>query len=528
MYIRTSPFANQFSAVDEPAGEARVCKFNTPRLLQLWSQAVASGNVEIAKQFIEMRAKVHGCPGKSVPNLGEKWFIPTSGSIPNFLACEACYHDIILATNFSSNFQACPSQQSRDAERVCSLSLPFMPRAIQAYSQTNAWDEFVRVAVQRLNMQLCPEQQAVQSSSRKWLRPKALIPGMSICETCYFDWAACSGMGMEFEYVQGNHRENWSCDMAILPIKAAMIEATLSNNYQMWWDVAKPALSSPNCSRGDIKDGVWYTLLQDPQGFDICPACYAGLIYITGMGIHFKSRSYPRGTTKACSFSTSSKRFRNYMLKLVEATETYRFNIFTDYVHKVAHLPVCPGRDSIDHARWYGNTEYLFCPECYETEAKGTPFASSFPHVNSLLEPAYICSLASPRMRKLWSEAIAKTDDRDFARFAVHRAQTWIQTIGECNNILLMMRMRVQQKQTLQMASLMVGGASNIEAAASGGSHGRGYYEYGNSTVGYGYSNSAGVDGAMYAHQASGVSVLGGGGDLVRVGQLEALWNEVE
>lgn len=86
-----------------------------------------------------------------------------------------------------------------------------------------------------------------------------------------------------------------------------------------------------------------------------------------------------------------------------------------------------------------------------------------------------------------------------------------------------MMRMRMEQKNTLAMASIMVGGAGNIEAAASGGSR----HDYGNSAVGYGFQNYAGVEGAMYGRQANSVAVVDEG-EFARVGQLEALWKEVE
>jgi hypothetical protein len=522
--IRPSQFANMFKAIDESAGLARACRFNVPQLLQLWSQAVATNNFEVAKRFMEIRAKVPACPGTSGVGTGvRKWYTPVSADIPNFRACEACYYDIIQATQFSDNFRPSPEQQPIGSTFICSMSLPFIPRAIQAYSKNRAWHEFAKAAIKRLNMPPCPEKQMVVSTSRKWLRPKTQIPGFVLCETCYFDNAACSSMSLQFEYVRGNFLNNWSCGMAILPVKAAWAEAFEANNYQMWWDAARAALTAPNCSQGEIKDGTWYTLIHDPEGFDICHACYTGFIHIIGMGTYFKPRRYASGTVKACSFNTSTKRFRNYMLKLNEAIETYRFKIFTDYVHKFSHLPVCPGIDSVDHARWYGTFDYLFCPECYESLAKGTAVASRFTEVNSLLQPAYICSGYSPRMQKLWAEAVAKNDDREFGKIATHRVHIWMKTIAECRNIMAMMRMRMEQKNTLAMASIMVGGAGNIEAAASGGSR----HDYGNSAVGYGFQNFAGVEGAMYGRQANSVAVVDGG-EFARVGQLEALWKEVE
>jgi hypothetical protein len=64
-------------------------------------------------------------------------------------------------------------------------------------------------------------------------------------------------MSLQFEYVRGNFLNNWSCGMAILPVKAAWAEAFEANNYQMWWDAARAALTAPNCSQGEIKDGTW-------------------------------------------------------------------------------------------------------------------------------------------------------------------------------------------------------------------------------------------------------------------------------
>jgi hypothetical protein len=161
--IRTSPFANQFKAIDESAGLARACRFNLPRLLQLWSQAVATNNFEVAKRFMETRAKVPACNGVSGVGTGavQKWYTPVSADIPNFRACEACYYDIILATQFSDNFRPSSEHQPLGSTLICSMSLPFIPRAIQAYSQNRDWHEFAKAAIQRLNMPPCPE-------NRRW------------------------------------------------------------------------------------------------------------------------------------------------------------------------------------------------------------------------------------------------------------------------------------------------------------------------------------------------------------------------
>lgn len=519
-YILPSPFASHFHAIDEPAGEARMCRFNTPRLLQIWRQAVASNTFSTVQSYMEARANIPSCPKSS--GTSTKWFVSRSSDIPNLKACEACLLDVIHSTNFADNFCVI-EQQSTGRPWICSLSLPFISRAIQAYSPTRAWTDFAAAATQRLSMPACPEKQSVVSATRKWLRPKVQIPGLVICETCYFDSAACSSMALEFEYTRGDYISQWTCDMALLPLKAVWSDAFLADNFGMWWDAARAAFASPNCASGKIVDGMWYTLLHEPEGFDLCPACYAAFINIYSIKSCFKTRRYAPGTAKMCSFNTQTKRFRGYMLKLNEAVETYRNDIFTDYVHRFSCLEPCPGNDALQNARWYGTTEYLFCPECYETYAKNTNIASRFTEVNALLQPGYICSLASPRMRRLWAEACAKNDDLQFGEIAKQRVQVWIQTLGEAKNIVALTRMRLQQKGTLALAGVMITGGGNIAAAASGHHH----HNYGNSSIGWGFDNSAQAQGAILNQQSNSISVVGAG-DYVRVAQLEALWKEVE
>lgn len=520
-HISPSVYASHFNAVEEPAGQARLCRFNTPRLLQLWAQAVSSNNFSIIRNFMNSRALVPECPKSS--GRSTKWLAPSAGDIQNFEVCEACFIDVIQSTNFSNNFRFLTEHEARERSRICSFSLRFIPRAIQAYSHTATWNEFAAAATQRLSMQACPDKQSILSGKRKWLRPKLHISGLVICETCYFDSAACSNMGLEFEYAQGDYLTWWTCDMALLPLKAAWADAFLAQEFRIWWDAARVAMSSPNCTNGEIRDGLWYTLLQEREGFDICPTCYAGLIYNNITSASFKTRSYAPGTSKMCSFNTGTKRFQEYMLCLNEAVETNQVNVFTDFVNKFSVFDPCPKSDSLYNARWYGTEEYLFCPECYEGYAKGTNIASRFSERNSLLQPGYICSLASPRMRRYWAEACTKNDDREFGRIAKERVQVWIQTIGEAKNIVALTRMRLEQKGTLALAGIGMTGAGNIAAAASGGSH----YNYGNSSIGWGYDNSAQAQGATLGQQANSISVVDGG-DILLVARLEAAWKDVE
>lgn len=527
-HIRPTQFANKFNFIDEPEGTPRTCRFNTTRMLQIWSQGVSENSFFGIQDFMTRRAQIPQCVGKRGSNgsAGIKWFAPRTGDIPGFVACEACYEDIILATNFANNFQ--PSHyQGADQVWFCDLSIPFLARALKDYAKTNAWQEFATAAAYRMALPDCTGSTKVMAFSRKWVRPRSRIDGLVICETCYYDCAACSPLGMEFEYSSLGREERynmWNCDMSLVQMKAAWADAFEKNNFQIWWNAARSIMSHPQCANGEIKDGLWYVLAQDSPGFQICVPCYAGLIYPFGLGHMFKQIKYPPGAVVNCSFSAKDPRAETYLRKYVETFNKSRPEILTSYIIKYAFFAPCPRTTLVTNGRWFGTRDFVACQGCYEEVIKETRLEPQLQFRGSQIQGDLICCVYSPRMRALWSRACAEDNLELFSAASRHRTQVYLQTMPEINNIMAVMRMRMQQKGTMLLASTGLMGAGAIASAARAPGY---HHHYGNSSIGYGYDNMASAEGAMMAQKANGIHPVGAG-EYMRVAQLEAIWKEVE
>ncbi|RFU28949.1 hypothetical protein B7463_g7400, partial [Scytalidium lignicola] len=372
----------------------------------------------------------------------------------------------------------------------------------------------------------CAGTESVQAQSRIWYQPRSPIPGLVICGACYYDRAAVTPMAEEFIPIpvpQASYLNSWSCDMALLPMKVAWTQATLTKDFNIWWEAARTIMNSSVCSNKGIVDGIWYTLAQGYKNFNIYARYYAGFIHALGYGSAFARKFRPPGQTLLCDLNPTAPRFQSYVSRLEEAERKRSLSIFTDYVVKFAALPLCPRSTMVKDRRWYGSPDFLICENCFEEVVKDTYLSSQLPYQNVEISGQRMCDLYSPRMRKLWSEACCKQDLTSFTEFARHRTQIYAMTMPRIQMILGLMRSRIKQQAALFTSSIMLQGANNIVTASQSSSQ----YSYGNSTVGYGFSTPAGVQGAMQFKQALNMNP-GPGNEFVEVAQLEAMWKEVE
>jgi hypothetical protein len=107
--------------------------------------------------------------------------------IPVFIACEACYKDIVLATSFPSKFGPCKIPHNDGDTWACDLALKSVTQTIQGYSKANYWEGFVTSASHRMELPRCLSYLMVPAGPRIWYQPKFPLPNFVICETCYLD-----------------------------------------------------------------------------------------------------------------------------------------------------------------------------------------------------------------------------------------------------------------------------------------------------------------------------------------------------
>ncbi|KAL3441408.1 hypothetical protein BJX65DRAFT_288601, partial [Aspergillus insuetus] len=272
--------------------------------------------------------------------------------------------------------------------------------------------------------------------------------------------------------------------------------------------------------------GILYSLRGTSGKVCVCAQCYAGIIHPYGFGGSFDPIQPSRvgagaGASQLCIFNEKSPRRAQYMNKIDEAITLRTFTPFQAFATRLGVLPTCATTTAVSNRKWYGNDDCLICESCWEEFAKDTPLAPQLPYQGKVLPSGY-CDLYSARMRGLWGEACAKGNMDEFMAFARHRAVVYQQTVPRMQEILAVMRMRMQQRETALLAGLRLTGSDLLVGASQSGT----YTTYGNASVGYGWATRAGAHGAQMFNQGMSMNVVDGG-EMMQVAQLEKMWKAV-
>lgn len=455
---------------------------------------------------------------------GMKWYSLVHDIIPNFGICAACYEDVALATPFGRNFHLNIRGQPAGEMWICDMTA-YARRALEKFGKTNNWRDVIATITRAMQIPPCKGAVGVDAVDRGWYRPRAPIKGLMVCDACYWEYLAASFMDHEWEAVSVDFRnaESWVCDMSLLSMKAAYLHAMTTKDYGAFWNAARMIIASPPCPSGGQYAGVWHTLRRDRR-VHVCAQCFAGMIYIYNFGSHFEPVQAQIGQHRICIFNISTPRRLSFVTKLDECVSLRDFSKFEDYAIRFAALPVCPTYNMVEKRRWYGSDDFLICESCWEEFAKETCLASTLPH-QGLIIPQACCDLYSSRMRDLWTSACAKNNMAEFIAFAKHRNAVYEQTVPHMQRILAMSKMRLRQKQTLMMSSIILQGSDNLVSLTQDPS--QNHTLYGNSDVGYSYATDVGVLGAQQFKQALGIPVVQRN-EMAQLAQLEAIWKQVE
>ncbi len=106
---------------------------------------------------MQKRPEIKNCKGENavVMNDGFNWFRPADDAIPDFVACEACYEDVILATRFGQHFVPDRLGPGANDKWTCDIAGQYFWRLLLRRSRLNDWDGFVKGSNAKMKMPAC-------------------------------------------------------------------------------------------------------------------------------------------------------------------------------------------------------------------------------------------------------------------------------------------------------------------------------------------------------------------------------------
>jgi hypothetical protein len=546
MYIVRTQLSGLFERIQRSTGK---CSFNVPRLTRvLFPEARRTGEIRPVIDYMTKRRGIPNCKEQqgATSHEGIKWFRLAGNEIDDFVACEACYEDTVLATSFGKNFVSSDIVQLADQTWVCDLCIPFIKRALLKFSRRpNGWNTWVTAAAKRLRLPAC-DGNGVPESSRQWVRPRRKVHDLAFCETCYLDKVALTALEHDFEYVvnqksstspslaglllgqKADQGELWLCDASKTSILVALDAAVCRKDFNVFWKAANIAMSSPGCTEQGISDGTWYTLDGGCDGFTVCAGCYAGFFETWELGRFFQKVKLGGSSPVLCSYNPAHPRFAQYVYRQAEAIEIGIWSRFSNFVREWASVPKCPRDNLTENLRWYGYGDCTICPECYNTYCLPTKSAlgSSLevPLKNAFIAKTRMCSMYSPRMRTKWKEACVKGSPTELIEFSRLRMEVYGQTVIKIGAMRQMQLLQARQAMHAGSLSIMYQGMEGTRIL-SGTTDG---YLHGNSNLGWHATQEGATSAALMNQMRTGLSQSSSPNTAMTIMQLSMQWAQVE
>ncbi|KAM0228655.1 hypothetical protein ACHAP5_011887 [Fusarium lateritium] len=524
-HVAGSHLVGHFERYHSPAGVESSCGFWSPRAREtLWPRALQTNDIAPLLAFVKKKLTVPGCKGRvwSTGADGVKWWGMANDEIDGFITCEACYEDNLAGTVFEPRFSPY-RQQGQEEKWMCDMCIPYVAKTAVKTSKQNNWNGFVEAAKMRIHLPAC-EGKDEESNNGHWILPRRKIKGMTICEACYLDKLTLTQFGNEFKRHQRaegfdafveSMGQKWKCSLTdtAVNMSIALEAAIYRRDFEVFWNAANAICSLVPCTASGIVRGAWWTVSGGSPDFNVCEACYKGILQTSDLDKFFEPVQRDPAVDIVCNFCPASPRWGMFITKFAEALDKGIFSYYTDYVKK-----------------WAGVST---CPDCWLNFVANTPLGESVPVKGVYDERPLICQLWSPRMRNMWLSACAagppgspesqKALD-DFRAFGTRRVQVYNATIPHIEMIEQMMAMKRMQAMQQGQLSLMyqgMNGMSSIMGTNDGNLHG-------NSSVGY-YETEHGVTAAnMRNSMHSGMADANKMSDWMQIAQLRATWMEVE
>lgn len=184
-HIRRSRFAADFRGTFRDDGEARVCRFTTPRMKEsLWKTALTTGSLEGVIAYLVLRATIPNCAGQIgvKGTAGIKWYKAKNGELPPMVICQACYEDfVLLHPRFAwDHFEVTTIRHEAEHTWSCDLTVPYIYREYKVRAPMNDWQNFVASVTVRMSLKPCPGAKTVYPTN-KWFTPVRGPRGLLIC-----------------------------------------------------------------------------------------------------------------------------------------------------------------------------------------------------------------------------------------------------------------------------------------------------------------------------------------------------------
>ncbi|KAI0022463.1 hypothetical protein F4780DRAFT_733027 [Xylariomycetidae sp. FL0641] len=440
-HVRGTRHEGSFEAHRQGKGALSTCRFWVPRIVHdLWPDALKTGHIGALRDFMIRRPQLGDCSQLESPHrrTSRQWFISHSGE---FAACEACYEDLLRGTCFAVQVPQLQSNQLGAKARsiACQAGQLYIRRALEYYMTSGDWDGFLAAIQGRLSAVSCTKE-AEGTRVQTWYRSRRPIRGLRVCDACFLDQIAYTPFEGEFT-TMGN--DEWGptelrhrvCTFSIDAVNIAWASAVARRSFGIFWNAVVVILGSPKCRTRGTKGNPSYTIDDDRVNFNVCQACYAGVIAPFELGEFFVLAEQAEEEDTQCDLNTASPRFCLLARGIAHATNVGDFGIFRDYVRRLSTCPPCPRAQATSNETWYFIEDCAVCPECYEATVRGTVLAQSHRVVRLRIRFPVLCSVYSERMRREWARACSTGEISLFLEAARHRQQTYFRTVPAAEEI---------------------------------------------------------------------------------------------
>ncbi|OAA75243.1 integral membrane protein [Akanthomyces lecanii RCEF 1005] len=546
-HIESTPLAAKFSRLLAEADTVLSCQFRYSRVQNIiWPAALKTHSIDDLQAFLSSRLRIPNCKARAFTtgSDGIKYYGMIDDGIPGFIACEACFEDRIAGTSFEAQFQPYPTEQGKNDTWVCDVSIVYVQKALVKFSERNDWHGFVKGATRRFKLAACEGKEQARADSGNWYTTRQSIDNFQVCEACYMDKIELDLFSGEFEQLPGSVdfdqyieflRQRWTCSLtsSSLPMIFALDAAENKQDFAAFHTSAAAIAKLVPCTKYGIVRGNWWTITGTDKNFDLCEACYEGIMKPDGLDKFLEPKQHGPEETIVCDFCPAAPRFGEYLKKFAETLDRGIFSCYADYIRDFAGVTACPGRESLDKSKWWGFGEALFCEDCYLQFVRHTSLSDHMPLQGEYDERAQICQIWSPRMRNMWraicdagAPGSAESDAEllKFRAFGTKRLAVWLQTVPRILFIRGMKDIKMMQAMQQGQLSLMYSGMNSM-AAISGTDDGS---RYGNSSLGW-YETENGATGAqMFQNMQTGMADANRGDEWMQIFQLELAWKEVE
>ncbi|KAJ3496025.1 hypothetical protein NLG97_g2972 [Lecanicillium saksenae] len=546
-HIEATPLASKFNRKLAAPDTVLSCHFHYYRVKNvLWPAAVKTGNLDALKAFLSSRLQIPNCKDREAttgPD-GIKYYGMKDDNISGFIACEACFVDRIAGAPFEPQFVPYKVEQGKTDRWICDASIPYIRKALELFSERNDWTGFIEGTTRRCKLLICAGNEMARADCENWYTTKQQMEGFQVCETCYMDKIELDPFNKEFEKLPASAdydqyieflRQRWSCSLtsSSLPMMFALEAAENMDDFSAFHKSASAIVKLVPCTKNGIIRGNWWTLAGGCKNFDICEACYEGIMKPNELDKFLETKKHGSEETIVCDFCPAAPRYNEYLSKFAETLDRGVFSCYADHVKTFASVPACPGRDHLAKSHWWGYGEALFCQNCYLVYVRHTSLSDHMPLQGEYDERAQICQIWSPRMRNMWravcdagepGSAESNAELIKFRAFGAKRLEVYLVTVPKINFIKGMKEIKMMQAMQQGQLSLMYQGMNSM-AVLSGTDDGN---WHGNSSIGW-YETENGATGAqMFNNMQAGMADANRGDEWMQIFQLELMWKEVE